>query len=58
MKVLQIRFFLFLPVLLSVCLHCSRPFIRDTLGRARNVLRLGALSVPSTIVDNESYELT
>ena len=26
-------------------LHCSRPFIRDVLGRARNVLHLGALSV-------------
>ena len=41
-----------------MCLHCSRPFIRDTLGRARHVLRLGALSVPSTIVNYESYGLT
>ena len=50
--------FLFLSVLHSMSLHCSRPYIRDTLGRARNVLHLGSLSVPSTIVDDEYYELT
>ena len=30
-------------------LHSFRPYIRDTLGRARNVIHLGALSVPSRI---------
>ena len=29
--------------------HSSRPYDRDTLGSARNVLHLGALSVPSRI---------
>ena len=60
MKVLQIReiVFFFHSVLHSMSLHCSRPFIRDTLGRAQNVIHLGALSVPSNIVENESYELT
>ena len=51
-------FFVSLSVLHSMSLHRSRPFVRDTLGRARNVLNLGALSVPSNIVDNDSYELT
>ena len=58
MKVLQIREIVFHSVLHSISLHCSRPFIRGTLGRTRNVLHLGALSVPSNIVENESYELT
>ena len=46
-----------LPVSLSRCLHRSRPLILGTLGRAQNVLRLGALSVPSTVVDNDSTNL-
>ena len=33
---------------------CTVLFNLGTLGRAQNVLRLGALSVPSTIVDDDS----
>ena len=36
-------------------LHSFRPYIRDTPGRAGNVLHFGALSVPG-LVENESYE--
>ena len=46
MKVLQLReFFLFFSLSFIPCV-CT---VLDTLGRARNVLRLGALSVPSRI---------
>ena len=40
-------------------IQVSAPFstILGTLGRAQNVFRLGALSVPSTIVDNDSTNL-
>ena len=39
------------------CLHRSRPFILGTLGRAQKVLRPGALSVLSTIVEYDSTNL-
>ena len=46
----------FAPSSFPCILHSFRPFIRETLGSARNVLHLGALSVPSHIVENESNE--
>ena len=40
-------------------LHSFRPYIRDTPGRARNVLHPGAFSMyPPGLVENESYKLT
>ena len=43
-----------LPVPLSRRLHRTRPFFLGTLGCAQKVLRLDALRVPPTIVDNDS----
>ena len=58
MKVLQIR-----EIVFSLCPSFHEPALfstiySGTLGHTRNVLHLGALSVPSNIVENESYELT
>ena len=39
----------FLTTSFPCILHSFRPYIRDTLGCARNVIHLGALSVPSRI---------
>ena len=49
MKVLQLRLIVFHSFLLSLNLHCFLPSIRDTLGRARNVIHLGVFNVPSKI---------
>ena len=53
-----LSFSLFLSLSLSFSLsfsvHRSRPFVLGTAGSARNVLRLGALSVSHTIVDHDS----
>ena len=53
MKALQLREFFCFSLSFILC-ACT---VLDTLERARNVLRLGALSAPR-LVENDSYELS
>ena len=57
MKVMYLSLNYFRTFLFSLSLAQFSALIRDTLGRARNVLLPGVLNVPPELIENEWYEL-